>query len=84
MAAKERIQEKDHQCECQKEVNTLAKIWLKIELAWAQAGNNANINGGGNFHGDRFGGLGDAGAGADMQYGLPDVNFGGLNGGYLT
>jgi len=35
-------------------------------------------------NGGRFSGLNDAGAGADMQYGLPDVNFRGLNGGYLT
>ena len=73
-----------HQHKHEKEVNTLAKIWLEIELARAQAGNNVNFNGGGNFHGGRLGGLGDAGAGVDMQYGLPDVNFRGLNGGYLT
>jgi len=83
-AAKERMQEKDHQRECEKEVNLLAKLRLEIELTRAQAGTNANFNGGGNFHGGRFGGLGDAGAGADAPYGLPDVNFRGLNRGYLT
>ena len=86
MAAKECMQEKDHQRECEKEANTLAKIQLEIELAraQAQASNNTNFNSGGNFHDGRFGGSGDAIAGVDMQYGLPDVNFGGLNGDYLT
>ncbi len=81
LAAKEHMQEKDHQHECEKEVNTLAKIWLEIELAQAQAG---NFNGGGNFHSGRFGGPGNAVAGVDMQYGLPDVNFGGLNRVFLS
>ena len=43
-----------------------------------------NFNGGGNFHGGRFGGPGDAVAGVDVQYGLPDVNFGGLNRVFLS
>ena len=83
---KERIAEKDHQHEREKEANTLAKIQLKIKLVWAQAqaSNNTNFNSSGNLHDGRFGGSGDAVAGVDMQYGLPDVNFGGLNGDYLT
>ncbi len=81
LAAKERMQEKDHQRERKKEVNTLAKIRLEIELAQVQAG---NFNSGGNFHSGRFGGLGNAVAGVDVQYGLPDVNFGGLNGVFLS
>ncbi|KAH9960585.1 hypothetical protein BGW80DRAFT_1464195 [Lactifluus volemus] len=82
IAAKEHMQEKDHQCKCEKEANMLAKLQLEIKLAQAKAGNNANFNGGGNTHGSRFGSLGGAVAGVDMQYGLPDVDFGGLNGCY--
>ena len=81
LAAKECMQEKDHQHEREKEVNTLAKIRLEIKLAQAQAG---NFNSGGNFHSGRFGGPGDAVASVDVQYGLPDVNFGGLNGVFLS
>jgi hypothetical protein len=84
MAVKEHIQEKDHQCEHEKEVNTLAKLQLKIKLAQAQASNNTNFNNSENFHGGRFGGLSDAVADVDMQYGLPGVNFGRLNEGYLS